>query len=213
MTSPVSDFAYVGARPYIRGADVLRFCLASLDPAVRPVAVRSLRLTRELERNGVWALGGRAPQGAGEPSATLELALEDGEAYKAGFYETGAVVERREPDIGSAIAGLDATGDFAGSFEVVAPVDFRALLDGLIEANKALHATTLAGRGLDAGNIRFVYAERLPLLGASAARATAVPARFVHRGARVLDGRTYTLNVAEITWADRVEKALFCFSC
>lgn len=213
---PVSDFAYVGGRPYIRGVDLAGFCLDHFDAvsgeAGFPVQIKSLKLMRELRRNGIWvsaddsAIDGEGP----EPSAVMDLVDAEGKTRKLMFLETGDTITRTAADVSSLTTELVSDGAFAGRANLVAPVDFMVLLGGLVEANKALHSATLTERGIDPASIRFVYVERLPVL--SQAIDSSVAMRITHRGERVLDGRSYTLNIAEIDFPDGPVKAMICFS-
>lgn len=213
---PVSDFAYVGGRPYIRGVDLAGFYLDHVDAAPGtpqyPALVRSLKLTSELAKNGVWlaADDSAIAPGGPEPSAVLDVVDGAGTARRMHFLETGETIERSAPDVPKLTRDLAPAGDFAGNAALVGPVDFMVLLGGLVEANKALHAATLTARGLDPGSIRFVYVERLPVL--PEAMPGPVEVAVTHRGARVMDGRAYTLNIAEIGLPDGPVRAMICFS-
>ncbi len=211
---PVSDFAYVGGRPYIRGVDLIGFYLEHTpqDRSDRPVEIRSLRLSRELERNGVWTDpddSAIAPGGPG-PSAVLDYVDGIGGNRRKVFVETGRRIVRTSPDVPSLVSGRAMSGPFAGRASLVPPVDFMVLLGGLVEANKALHAATIKEQGLDPGSIRFVYVERLPV--PAVAQPGPVGLDIVHRGAREKDGRVYTLNVAEAGLHSGPARTTICFS-
>ena len=190
--SLVSALSYVGARPYIRGADVFRcferFARAELPQDEQPVRLRSLKLHREVERDGVWRIDGEL-EGA---SATLDYSDAGGRARNAVFVESAERITRRAPDIASRVAALEPAADFAGSAEFAPVASSADWLDALIEANKALHVHTLRARGLPTDRIRFIYVEELPWLAREGQPAERV--LFRHLGARPSEGRLYTLN-------------------
>lgn len=212
--SCLSDFAYVGGRPYIRGVDVLRGFLEphAVDVANYPSEIQLLKLLRELKSNGIWrhsheCLG--AADGL-EASATLEYTDAQKNKHRALFFETGARITRTMPDAPTRVSSVVCDSPFAGRAAIVPPIDAMVMLDGLVTANKTLHAITLQERGLSTGSIRFVYVERFPV--SLPLQSNSVELKITHRGAREKDGRTYTLNVADFGLEGGSVRAIICFS-
>lgn len=212
--SSMSDFAYVGERPYIRGVDLLKFFLEqqTANAFHYPSEIQSLRLSKELKCNGIWTDGSDDLIAVAEfePSATLEYVDATKEKHRALFFETGARITRTLPDAPTPVSSVASVGPFAGRAILVPPIDATAMLDGLVTANKALHASTLKERGLAAESIRFVYVERLQIIVDR--HRSPVNLTITHRGARVKGGRTYTLNLAEFGLETGLVRAVICFS-
>jgi hypothetical protein len=201
----LSELSYVGSRPYIRGADLYDWFERQLFPAMddgdRPRHVRRFKLIREVRRDGIWSEGGEA-----EASAAIEVLDQRDAPRRYAFRETGAEIVRRVPDIPSALSGLRRSGDFAGMAELNGAATTIDFLNGLIEANKRLHAETLKARGLSADRIRLIYVENFPAV------VDGRPIRrldFAHLGERRGPDRTYTLNAVRIAAADALR---ICFS-
>jgi hypothetical protein len=213
--SRISDFAYVGGRPYIRGVDVLRFFLENhaVSMSDPPYEVRSLKLIRELQRNGVWEVADESTgidNASLTPSATLEYTDSRKNRHQALFFETSALITRELPDASPIVSSIVCGSPFAGCATIAPPLTAISLLDGLVTANKAIHATTLQERGKHAGSIRFVYVEGFPL--SVAPQSNPADLKIIHRGSREKDGRVYTLNVADFVMNSGSFKALICFS-
>lgn len=190
----LTELSYIGTRPYIRGADLYawfeRQIAGSLPPDRRPVAVRQFRLVNEVARDGSWCEGA-----VGNASATLDVVDGDDRAQRYSFCETGDLISRRAPDIPSNLRSLARSGDFAGTTVLAAPRDTTDLLNGLVEANKWLHAETLVTRGLPADRIRLIFIENLP---ARVQAAGDCLAEFRHLGERKAADRVYTLNAVSL---------------
>jgi hypothetical protein len=194
----LTALSYVGTRPYIRGADLYawfeRQIASALPPERRPARILRFKLGREVARDGQWVAGSPA-----DAAATLEIAEIGGAASRYGFRETGDAIVRRDPDLPSLVESLARDADFAGTArlrDIRGTVDF---LNGLIEANKRLHAETLAAKGRAADRIRLIYVERLPATGFDGA-----PRRLDLRYLGGRDGadRTYSLVAVAIDGAD-----------
>jgi hypothetical protein len=213
-----SRLAYIGRRPYIRGADLFALfddLVRSLMPDIVPGMIDRFRLVREVERDGAWWLGrsDADSEQMREAAATLEFVDPRGEAWFATFVEDGAPITERRPDIASVVARIDPSGDFAGNARLMPLVSRRDLIDGLIEVNKALHQETLSKQELTGDSIRLIYIEGLPLIEA----APPDPGRDVeigHVGERRIGGRTYTLNAARVSdpEIDAYAPISICFS-
>lgn len=213
-----SRLAYIGRRPYIRGADLFALfddLLRSLMPDIVPGMIGRFRLVREVERDGAWWLGRchADSEHMREAAATIDFVDPRGKAWFAAFLEDGAPITERRPDIPSVAARIDPGGDFAGHARLMPLVRRRDLIDGLIEVNKALHQETLAKQDLTGDSIRLIYIESLPLIDAVAPD----PGRDVeigHVGERRMGGRTYTLNSARVSDPEIDADALIsiCFS-
>ena len=191
-----SSLAYVGGRPYIRGADLYALfddLIHSKTPDLAPRLIDRFRLVREVRRDGAWYL---AP--AEDASATIEFTDARGERRMAGFVEEGAEITARRPDIDSVVSDIAPAGDFAGQARLAPLASRRDLIDGLIEANKAVHARTLAARGLPADTIRLIYIESLPVIDVDA-RDAGREIEIRHLGEHAAAGRTFTLNAAQFT--------------
>jgi len=190
----MTELSYVGTRPYIRGADLYawfdrHFC-GETEELDRPKHVRRFKLISEVRRDGCWSEGHEA--GA---SASLELVDGRGNVRRYAFRETGPIIERRTVDLPSVIGQMNRTGDFAGTAKlarIYCTVDF---LNGLIEANKLLHAETLKTRSIAADGIRLIYIENFAACGGSIAESTL---EFRHLGERRAADRTYTLNAVRV---------------
>lgn len=212
--SRLSNFAYIGERPYIRGVDLLRFFLEhhSLNTENCPSEIRSLKLLRELKCNGIWE-GNYEHIGSDsglEPSAALDYTDARGNKHRALFFETGALITRELPDASPLVSSVVCDGPFAGRATIAPPIDAMTMLDGLVTANKALHAITLQERGLHTGSIRFVYVERFPV--SASLQSNPAGLKITHRGAREKDGRIYTLNVADFGLDIGSVRTSICFS-
>jgi hypothetical protein len=184
----LTRLSYVGGRPYIRGADLYRWFERQVEG--RAQAIDSFKLLREVRRDGTWI--GEKPA---EPSASIDYLSASGERRAAWFEERGATISATEPDVGRALVDLDPTGDFAGAARMRPPTDTVALVNALIEANKALHAHTLESRNRIPDSIRLVYIEHLPTL--SAPMQDDLLLRFRHLGERAGRDRCYTLNAVQ----------------
>jgi hypothetical protein len=99
------------------------------------------------------------------------------------------------------------SGDFAGTAVLTAPRDTTDLLNGLVEANKRLHAETLAARGLPADRIRLIFIENLPT---TVSVAGDCDAEFRHLGERKAADRIYTLNAVQMRGGD--DTLRICYS-
>ncbi|MEW5772883.1 MAG: hypothetical protein AB1916_05105 [Thermodesulfobacteriota bacterium] len=213
-----SDLAYKGGRPYIRGADLLSFYLdlAGSRPAEYPAPERvdSLKLLREVERNGRWVRIEDSPAGAGGPEASASLAVRDAAGQVSGwaFLEQGGRILRRAPAPASVVERLVPTGDFAGEAVLRPGLDARGLLDGLVEANKAIHARFLQERGGNPASIRFTYLEGLPTPGRGGLLPGQVGISLSLRGRRSGGGLAYTLNLACISWPGGEARCLICYA-
>ncbi|MGE5148141.1 MAG: hypothetical protein ACM3N5_15420 [Candidatus Eiseniibacteriota bacterium] len=197
----LTRLSYVGGRPYIRGADLYRWFERQI--AGRAQAIDSFKLLREVRRDGAWV--GEKPS---EPAASIDYLTAAGERRAAWFDEQGAIITATEPDVERALLDLDQTGDFAGAARMRAPADTVALVNALIEANKALHVRTLDGRKLSPDSIRLVYVEHLPTL--SAPLTGELLLRFRHLGERAGRDRRYTLNAVQCPGATRETR--ICYS-
>jgi hypothetical protein len=198
----LTSLSYVGGRPYIRGADLYRWFERQVES--RAQAIDSFKLLREVRRDGTW-LGDKPA----EPAASIDYRSAAGERRIAWFDERGAIVTAAEPDIGGALLDLDLTGDFAGAARMRPPADTVGLLNALIEANKALHARTLAGRNRSSESIRLVYIENLPTLSVPAKDDMLL--RFSHLGERVVRDRRYTLNAVRLPGADQATRVCYSY--
>jgi hypothetical protein len=204
LETPRTSLSYVGARPYIRGADLFRwferFARDSLDPHERPTRLRAFKAHREVQCDGCWRIGAVLEGAAAleNASATLDFRDESGRTHSAAFVEDGARIVARTPDIAPRVLALEPDGAFAGRAELSASRSSADLLDALIEAYKALHVHTLKARGRSGDGIRFIYVEDLPWLPADGAPAQRATLR--HLGQRAGDGRVYTL--AAVTLAE-----------
>jgi hypothetical protein len=190
----LTELSYVGTRPYIRGADLYawfeRQIAGSLHADRKPVVVRQFRLVNEVVRDGSWC-----ESAAADASATLDVVDGAERTQRYSFCETGDVINRRSSDIPSNLCSLSRSGDFAGDVVLTAPRDTTDLLNGLIEANKRLHAETLAARGLPADRIRLIFIENLPV---GTSFAGDCEAEFRHLGERKAADRVYTLNAVRL---------------
>ena len=193
----LTELSYVGSRPYIRGADLyvwfMRQVASKLPHGRQPVTLRQFRLVREVTRDGAWCLGE-----VDDPSATLDVVDAAGQTQRYSFCETGAVITRKVSDIPSNVQKLTETGPFAGRAALAEPADTVGILNGLIEANKRLHAGTLAGRGQPSDHIRLIYIENLPLTP----HGPLGELEFRHLGERKARDRTYTLNAVRLPAGD-----------
>jgi hypothetical protein len=197
----LTRLSYVGGRPYIRGADLYRWFERQVES--RAQAIESFKLLREIQRDGVW-LGDKPA----EPAASIDYLSASGERRAAWFDEQGETITATEPDLQGALLALDPTGEFAGTAQLRPPADTVALVNALIEANKALHARTLAGRNRSSETIRLVYIERLPTLSEPVNGDMRL--RFRHLGERAGRDRRYTLNAVQIPGA--AQKTRICYS-
>ena len=202
----LTELSYVGARSYIRGADLYawfeRQIASGLPPDRKPVVVQQFRLVNEVVRDGIWREGA-----IGKASATLDIVGGGEEAQRYSFCETGDLISRRTADIPSNLRSLSRSDDFAGTAMLNAPCDTTELLNGLVEANKRLHAETLAVRGLPADRIRLIFVEnlRVDVLAARDFRA-----EFRHLGERKAADRVYTLNAVRLGSGD--DALRICYS-
>lgn len=210
----LSDFAFVGQRPYIRGVDLFKFFLNQQEPDSPrfPSEVRSLKLTRELKRNGFWIndRDNEIDRLQIEPSAILEYVDTKGIRERASFLETGPAISRNVEDGPKCLMTVNSTGIFAGNAKLAQHLDAPGILDGLVTANKALHASTLQELGLKSDSIRFVYVERFPI--ALTPQSDTVEIVITHRGVREREGRIYTLNAARIICEAGPATTMICFS-
>jgi hypothetical protein len=202
----LTELSYVGSRPYIRGADLYHWFERQLSPVIgetdRPKHVRRFKLIREVQFDGTWSE--RTEAGA---SAAVEFLDQHDTMRRYAFHETGAAIVRRVPDLPSAVGRLQRSGDFAG---VAALSDANTTIDflnGLIEANKRLHAETLRARGLPTDRIRLIYIENFPAGGGFQ---QASQLQFTHLGERRGPDRTYTLNAVRVDAAS--DSLRICFS-
>jgi hypothetical protein len=190
----LTELSYVGRRPYIRGADLYtwfeRQIVGGLTAERRPVVGRQFRLVSEVRHDGSWR-----EDSAGSASATLDVVDGSGRSQRYSFYETGDIISQRVPDIPSNLRSCSRSGDFVGAAVLAAPRDTTDLLNGLIEANKRLHAETLAERGLSADHIRLIFVENFPI---GMAVASDCHAEFRHLGERKMADRIYTLNAVRM---------------
>jgi hypothetical protein len=194
-----SSLAYVGGRPYIRGADLFALFDELIRSEKRDLAPRLIdrfRLVREVRRDGAWYLGQ-----TDDASATIEFADPGGERRTAAFVEEGAEITAQRPDIASVVSDVALSGDFAGRARLKPLVRRRDLIDGLIEVNKTLHAQTLTARGVPADTIRLIYIESLPVIDVDP-RDAGRDVEIHHLGARTAERRTYTLNTAQLADLD-----------
>jgi hypothetical protein len=202
----LTELSYVGMRPYIRGADLYtwfeRQIVGGMPAERRPIVGRQFRLVSEVRRDGSWREG--AASGA---SATLDVVDDAGRSQRYSFCETGDIISRRVPDIPSNLRSCVRSGDFVGTSVLAAPRDTTDLLNGLIEANKRLHAETLAGRGLAADHIRLIFVENFPIVMAVASDCRA---DFHHLGERRAADRIYTLNAVQL--GDSGDALRICYS-
>lgn len=212
--SYMSDFAYVGGRSYIRGVDLLRQFLqsASMDTRTFPSEVISLKILRELKCNGVWCddctqAGDASRMG---PSAALEYCDLQGEKKRLWFYETGLLITRSLPDSPAVVSSTSCDAPFSGRATITKPYDAMSVLEGLVAANKSLHASTLRDRGINSASIRFLYVERLPII--TQLKSNEVEIKISHRGTKEMDGRIYTLNVADFDCNFGSARVIICFS-
>ena len=197
----LTRLSYVGDRPYIRGADLYRWFECQVEG--RAQAIVSFKLLREVRRDGTWI--GEKPA---EPAASIDYLSAAGERRAAWFEERGATISATEPDLESALLNLDPIGDFAGAARMRPPADTVALVNALIEANKALHTCTLESRNRTSDSIRLVYIERLPTL--SAPPKDDLLLRFRHLGERAGRDRRYTLNAVQCPGA--AQETRICYS-
>ena len=183
-----SHLAYVGDRPYIRGSD-LYACfdegLRKTHPELTASMIKRMRLVREVEANGEWAL---ATSASGNAAATMEWLDTNGEQHLAAFLETGPRISKRSPDLPSMIETLDCDEAFGGEVQTKDLASASDFMNAIIEGNKTLHQKTLRARGEDDSSIRLVYIEDLPNISCGQFRLT-----FEHIGVRTRGCRRYSL--------------------
>lgn len=190
MRPPVdTHLTYVGARDYIRGADLLdwfeRLRHARGDTA--PIqSIKQFRIVREVRQDGTWVY-----DGAENPAAKLDYFDAEGILRHAAFVEGDRVIVDRTPDIPSQLLDCIADGSFAGRATLARPKHFTDLLNGLIEANKKIHTETLRLRGIDPSGIRLVYVLDLP--ASTADIGGEVELTVACQGERRVGERRYTL--------------------
>ena len=210
----ISDFAYIGGRPYIRGVDLLRQFMkhATVDMKESLSEVVSLKLLRELRRNGVWCSDRTRTElfDRMEASAAVEYYDNNRNKRHACFYETGSLITRSMPDSPTVATSIICNAPFAGLAKITKPIDTISVLDGLVAANKALHVSSLRDRGLRADSIRFVYIESLPII--SPDQIGSIDLKITHRGTKQLDGRIFTLNIANFDDNFGSARVAICFS-
>ena len=212
--SVLSDFAYVGGRPYIRGVDLLGHFLQSKVPHSEkyPLELVSLKLLRELKCNGIWEdeddrCLNVSPSG---PSATLEYIDTGGVKRRARFMETDSLITRTSPNVSALTTEIDWKDLFAGHAMIPRPADAISVLDGLVAANKAFHAETLAAKGLAFDSIRFIYIEHFPII--TILQNNDVKIEVTHRGSKERGGRTYTFNFADFDSNYASARVNICYS-
>lgn len=203
---PLTALSYVGARPYIRGADLYgwfeRQIVSALPMSARPTTLVSFKLAREVARDGLWR---EHPQA--DASASIDVRDASNALHRYAFCETGPPILRHSPDLPSHVRSIERRAEFAGTAILAAPQNTVDVMNGLIEANKSLHAQTLQAMGLPAGAIRLIYIENLPLADWDG-RDVALEFRFL--GARRAPGRTYTLCAVDIV--GRNDSLRICYS-
>ena len=196
-----STLAYTGSRDYIRGADLYALFIdlsrKNLPKPDQPTRITSFKLVREVERDGYWCTTDSRfvePEVRDDASATMVFETGEGTLGHAAFFEADHTIDTRVADVAPMIETIESTGDFAGRAVFKPMSQSRDFIDGLIEANKSLHSSTLTQKGLDSGQIKLIYIENFPPLAELEDREGMLQLEFTHLGSRSLGAKTFTLN-------------------
>lgn len=195
---PALPLNFLGSRSHIRGAELLGAFLqavAQAAPELAPAQAVVFKMQRPVTRQGRWVLG---PDEDGGASATLDFLDAQGALRQARFLADGPEIAGREPAPPAPVAQLRPGADFSGEAELTPGLSPAGFVNGVVEANKALHQATLAGRGLLSPEIRLVYLERCPLAPPQGEAGRGPVLTFRNRSCRSAGGVDYTLTL--VSW-------------
>lgn len=201
---------FLGSRSHIRGAELLEVFLraiAQAKPDLVPTFVASFKMQRPVTRQGCWLLG---PDEEGSASATLDFLDSQGQPQQARFLANGPFVTGRIDAPPPPVTAVYPGADFSGEAELVPGLSAYGFINGVVEANKALHQATLASQGLLTPEIRLVYLERCPLTS-PCGEGDRPLLLFRNRSLRRIGGVDYTLS--QVTWPGQDgPPAVICFN-
>lgn len=209
--------AFLGPRTYLHSTEVFRFfceTVATLPVDERPVHLLSFKFLRETERNGRAYLldaSEALPTELARPAATLTFRDAQSRVRRLELIDDGEPITARRAEPPSPCQAPILAGAFSGTVACRRPGSVSDLFYALVDANKAVHVETLRRRGENpARAYRFVYCEEFPL-GAINRGNDDVVFRFRHRGARLAEGRTYTLNTVQVE-GQGIDGIRICFA-
>ncbi len=132
----VSDLSYVGSRDYIRGVDLIKFFFVNNTFAKNNRIIR-FSVNKPILKNGEWVLDNNK-----KPSNySAFLSLDDQKGNQSfWFIENASKVVRRDNDVPSLVSKINTNKSLCGSFEFKEKIIGENFLDGIVEANKKLHA-------------------------------------------------------------------------